>query len=87
VQQAFVFGIDHDEYGQEVVALIVPSTTAEPTPNAETLTPQLRQRLSSYKVPRQIFLLTQADVPYLSSQKADRRALAALAARRCRESV
>jgi acyl-CoA synthetase (AMP-forming)/AMP-acid ligase II len=86
VQQAFVFGIDHDEYGQEVVALVVPSASADPLPDAETLTPQLKQRLSSYKVPRRIFLLTQADVPYLSSQKADRRALAALALRRCSES-
>jgi acyl-CoA synthetase (AMP-forming)/AMP-acid ligase II len=86
VQQAFVFGIDHDEYGQEVVALVVSSASADPMPDAETLTPQLKQRLSSYKVPRKIFLLTQADVPYLSSQKADRRALAALAVRRCAES-
>jgi acyl-CoA synthetase (AMP-forming)/AMP-acid ligase II len=85
VQQAFVFGIDHDEYGQEVVALVVPNASANPPPDADSLTPQLRQRLSSYKVPRQIFLLTATDVPYLSSQKADRRALAALAAQ-CAES-
>ena len=83
VQQAFVFGIDHDEHGQEVVALVVPSTTVDPSPDAQSLTPQLKQRLSSYKVPRQIFLLAPGDVPYLSSQKADRRALATLAEQRC----
>jgi acyl-CoA synthetase (AMP-forming)/AMP-acid ligase II len=84
VQQAFVFGVEHEEHGQEVVALVVPSASADPAPDAQSLTPQLRQRLSSYKVPRQIFLLTPGEVPYLSSQKADRRALAALAERRCR---
>jgi acyl-CoA synthetase (AMP-forming)/AMP-acid ligase II len=87
VQQAFVFGIDHEEYGQEVVALVVPNASVNPAPDAESLTPQLRERLSSYKVPRKIFLLAQAEVPYLSSQKADRRALAALAERRTTESA
>jgi acyl-CoA synthetase (AMP-forming)/AMP-acid ligase II len=90
VQQAFVFGIDHEEYGQEVVAVVVPSASADPVPDTaldtaldtENLTPQLKQRLSSYKVPRQIFLLAPGEVPYLSSQKPDRRALGTLAEQR-----
>lgn len=87
VQQAFVFGLDHDEYGQEVVALVVPSPSAGPEFDVSSLIPQLRERLSSYKVPRQICMLAAGDVPYLSSQKPDRRALADLAARRCAEST
>jgi acyl-CoA synthetase (AMP-forming)/AMP-acid ligase II len=87
VQQAFVFGVEHEEYGQEVVALVIPSPSADPAPDAESLTPQLRQRLSSYKVPRKIFLLASDEVPYLSSQKADRRALADVAARCCADAA
>jgi acyl-CoA synthetase (AMP-forming)/AMP-acid ligase II len=79
VRQAFVFGIDHPLHGQEVVALVVPRDPAAGLATPEALLAKLRERLSSYKVPRRMFQLAAADVPYLTSQKADRRALLELA--------
>lgn len=76
VRQAFVLGIDHPEKGQEVVALVVPGGDGA----IAALPGYLRERLSSYKVPRHLFPLDAADVPYLTSQKPDRRRLAEQAA-------
>lgn len=81
VRQAFVFGIDHEIDGQEVVALVVPRDPAALLTAPEVLLPQLRERLSSYKIPRRIWSIGAAEVPYLTSQKADRRALLDLARR------
>jgi acyl-CoA synthetase (AMP-forming)/AMP-acid ligase II len=81
VRQAFVLGVDHDLHGQEVVAIVVPDDGAADIASAEVLLPQLRERLSSYKIPRHIFSVDATEIPYLTSQKADRRALANLAAR------
>jgi acyl-CoA synthetase (AMP-forming)/AMP-acid ligase II len=80
VRSAFVFGVDHDVDGQQVVALVVVDDDAtEPRLTPEALVPQLRELLSSYKVPSRIFAIEADEVPYLTSQKPDRRALAALA--------
>lgn len=81
VRQAYVFGVDHDLHGQEVVAIVVPDDGPEEIASAEVLLPRLRERLSSYKIPRHIFSIDATEIPYLTSQKADRRALADLAAR------
>jgi acyl-CoA synthetase (AMP-forming)/AMP-acid ligase II len=81
VRQAFVFGVDHELHGQEVVAIVVPDGGAGEIAPAEVLLPQLRERLSAYKIPRHIFSIDATEVPYLTSQKADRRALASLAGR------
>jgi len=78
VRAAFVFGIAHEQRGQDVVALVVPDAGG-PTPTPEGLLAQLRDQLSSYKIPRAVFFIAAEDVPYLTSQKPDRRALAALA--------
>ena len=64
--------------GQDVVALVVPDDGDAP-PAPDGLTTQLREQLSSYKIPRTIFFIDAADVPYLTSQKPDRRSLAARA--------
>lgn len=74
VRSAFVFGVDHPVHDQEVVALVV-SARAPADLQAE-----LRDLLSSYKLPAHVFPIEAADVPYMTSQKPDRRALAALAA-------
>jgi acyl-CoA synthetase (AMP-forming)/AMP-acid ligase II len=80
VRSAFVFGVDHDVDGQQVVALVVVDDHAtEHRVTPEALVPQLRELLSSYKVPSRIFAIEADEVPYLTSQKPDRRALAALA--------
>jgi acyl-CoA synthetase (AMP-forming)/AMP-acid ligase II len=76
VASAFVVGVDHPERGQDVVALVVTDET-EP----ERLTDALGSQLSSYKLPRHVFAVDAADVPFLTSQKPDRRSLAVLAER------
>ncbi len=72
----FVFGVDHPEFGQEVVALVV----GDDRITADHVRTELRELLSSYKIPRQVFRIDTADVPYLTSQKPDRRSLATMAA-------
>jgi len=78
VRAAFVLGVAHEQRGQDVVALVVPDDTGAP-PTPDELTTQLREQLSSYKIPRAVFFIRAEDVPYMTSQKPDRRALAALA--------
>ena len=76
VTGAFVFGVEHPERGEDVVALVVADDD-----DPESLRTELREQLSSYKIPRHVFTIEATDVPMLSSQKPDRRSLAALAER------
>ena len=78
VKAAFVFGVDHAERGQDVVALVVPDPAGPPPTSAE-LDTGLREKLSSYKLPRHVFLIEPTDVPFLTSQKPDRMSLATTA--------
>ena len=80
VRLAFVVGIPDDVLGQQVVALVVPQEAGRPADGA-VLRQRLRLGLSSYKVPARVLVISAAQVPWLSSQKADRRALADLAAK------
>ncbi len=48
-------------------------------PDAGAIRDLLGERLSSYKVPRHVFFLSDDEVPWLVSQKVDRRALADMA--------
>lgn len=77
---AFVFGVDHPDRGQDVVALVT-TDNDDVDRTVETLRAALREELSSYKLPRHVFAIKAADVPYLTSQKPDRLTLAALATR------
>jgi acyl-CoA synthetase (AMP-forming)/AMP-acid ligase II len=77
VKQAFVVGVEHGERGQDVVALVVADDGAAPSP--DNLQAALGDLLSSYKLPRHIFVIDAVDVPYLSSQKPDRRTLTRMA--------
>jgi acyl-CoA synthetase (AMP-forming)/AMP-acid ligase II len=79
VKLAFVFGVRHPDRGEDVVALVVPTPEAAGTIDADGIRLGLRDQLSSYKVPRRIITITDADVPWMTSQKADRRALGELA--------
>lgn len=74
VAAAYVFGVDNPERGQDVVALVVGER------GGDELSVALKEHLASYKLPRHILPIDASDVPYLSSQKPDRRRLAALAA-------
>lgn len=80
VAAAFVFGVDHPDRGQDVVALVAIEVD-DVQATLTDLSDALRNQLSSYKLPRHLFPITPADVPYLTSQKPDRLRLAALAAR------
>ena len=81
VKLAFVLGVPDPDRGEDVVALVVPDPALDLSADelAERVRSRAREHLSSYKVPRQVFVLSDADVPWMTSQKADRRALAALA--------
>ena len=72
--------LNRTQYPSDVVALVVPKTESGEALRPDQLRAELREKLSSYKVPRHLFLIHAAEVPYLTSQKADRRALAARAA-------
>jgi acyl-CoA synthetase (AMP-forming)/AMP-acid ligase II len=80
VKLAYVVGVAHPDDGEQVVALVVPWADAAALPDPAGLQDILRRDLSSYKVPRHVFILTDADVPWLVSQKVDRRALLDMAA-------
>lgn len=78
VTGAYVFGVDHPDRGQDVVALVaVPGDDVEAT--LVDLSTVLRDQLSSYKIPRHLFPVAPSDVPFLTSQKPDRLRLAELA--------
>ena len=47
--------------------------------DTDALAAKVKQQLSSFKVPRQFFVLPDAEVPWLPSQKVDKRTLNALA--------
>jgi acyl-CoA synthetase (AMP-forming)/AMP-acid ligase II len=89
VKLAYVVGVPDKIRGQSVVALVVPwsnsSAQDQPLPTSETsaladsLREQLIATLSSYKVPRHVLMLSDGQIPWLSSQKADRRGLVELA--------
>ena len=79
VKLAFVLGVPHPDRGEDVVALLVPTPEAARSLDSEEVRGGLREHLSSYKVPRRIIFIADGDVPWLTSQKADRRALTELA--------
>ena len=69
--RAHVVGLDDAERGQRVAAAIVSDAPVD----LEALVRLLRERLSSYKVPRTFLVLGQHELPLLSSGKPDLRAL------------
>jgi acyl-CoA synthetase (AMP-forming)/AMP-acid ligase II len=79
VKLAFVVGVPHPDRGQDVAALIVLWQGGDL--DAATVGQRLKGVLSSYKVPRHVLFLADEDVPWLVSQKVDRRALATLASK------
>lgn len=81
VKLAFVVGVPDPVKDQVVTALIVPWRSAgeDGTLDADTIRARLRDELSSYKVPAHVMFITDEQVPWLVSQKVDRRALVTLA--------
>jgi acyl-CoA synthetase (AMP-forming)/AMP-acid ligase II len=73
VLQAVVVGIRHPDRGQDVAAAVVPAPGADLDP--ENIIDYLRQRLSSYKLPRQVAFFDRGGLPALGNGKVDRKAL------------
>jgi malonyl-CoA/methylmalonyl-CoA synthetase len=55
VAQVVVVGLPSEEWGEEVVAVVVPSGGA--APDAEILAAHARERLSAYKCPKRVMLV------------------------------
>ena len=70
---AFVMGVPDAERGEEVVAALVPFGPG--ALDLDDLRRRLTAELSSYKVPRRFVVLSDDDVPWLASGKADRLAI------------
>ena len=82
VRRAFVVGVPHPTRLQDAVALVVAQGEGDGGPaqiQAREIQEILRTRLSSYKVPRHVFQIGEAAVPWLATQKPDRRRLTDLA--------
>jgi acyl-CoA synthetase (AMP-forming)/AMP-acid ligase II len=73
VHSAYVVGLPDRERGQMLVAAVVPRDGA--TIDFDRIQETLRQRLSSYKVPRAYLSITREEVPLLHSNKVSRRQL------------
>ncbi len=67
VEIAVVTGLDDADFGQIVAAAVVPAKGAAPTD--ESLRAALRETLSSYKVPKRIVFITEADIPRTATGK------------------
>jgi acyl-CoA synthetase (AMP-forming)/AMP-acid ligase II len=73
VHSAYVLGVPDEERGQLLVAAVVPRDGA--SVDAGKMRDALKQRLSSYKVPREYVVLAREEVPMLHSNKVARREL------------
>jgi acyl-coenzyme A synthetase/AMP-(fatty) acid ligase len=80
VHSAYVVGLPDKERGQLVVAAVVPRDGVEL--DFLAIEQQLRQQLSSYKVPRAYVAITRDEVPMLHSNKVARRQVERLMAER-----
>jgi acyl-CoA synthetase (AMP-forming)/AMP-acid ligase II len=72
VHNAYVVGLPDEERGQLVVAAVV-GRDDDVVLNFAEIDAQLRQRLSSYKVPRRYLQIRRDEVPMLHSNKVSRR--------------
>jgi acyl-CoA synthetase (AMP-forming)/AMP-acid ligase II len=70
VQAAFVVGLPDDDRGEIVGCLVGAAPGQDPDPD-ELLT-ALRERLSSYKVPRRMIVVPYADLPFQAQGKLSR---------------
>lgn len=84
VDFSVVAGLSDPEFGQRVVAAVVPAQGANPTPDA--IRAALKNVLSSYKVPRDIVFIAQGDIPRTSTGKIQLFEVANLISRRLQDS-
>lgn len=71
VRAAVVAGVPHEAFGRMVVAAVVPEPGPEsgPEPTEAGLKAALRETLSSYKVPRRIVFVAEADIARTATGK------------------
>lgn len=67
VAVAVVTGLDDAEFGQIVAAAVVPAAGTSPTEDG--LRAALRETLSSYKIPRRIVFIAEAEIPRTATGK------------------
>ena len=67
VARSLVAGLPDAELGELVAAAVIPAPGAEPTEDG--VRAALRERLSSFKIPRRIVFITEDDVPETSTGK------------------
>ncbi len=70
VADAHVLGLPDDVRGEAVAAVVVPADGTDLT--AADVVEWLRPRLSAYKLPRQVFLVTADDIPMTATGKVRR---------------
>ena len=76
VRHSFVIGMEDDERGEAVVAVVVPADPERFDP--VDLDARARTALSAYKVPRRYVVVGDNDIPLLATGKLDRRRLTAM---------
>ena len=69
VREAFVFGIAAGERGEDVAAVVVPEGPVGL--ELAAVSAALRERLSSYKIPRHLRIVEESDLPKLPTGKVD----------------
>ncbi|MEU5757726.1 class I adenylate-forming enzyme family protein [Nocardia sp. NPDC047648] len=84
VKVARTVGVPHETLGEVVVTCVVPHAHA--TVDADAVRAFLRERLASYKVPRQVLLFAEEDIALTGSAKIKSSDLRQLAAKRLADS-
>jgi len=79
IKAAHAVGVPHPTLGEAVVLCVIPTESAREPVEGDTLCAMLRERLSAYKVPRAVFVLSGDEVAYTGSQKVQVEALRAKA--------
>jgi len=69
VRDAFVFGVLAGERGEDVAAVLVPESSV--AFELDAITAALRERLSSYKIPKRLRIVEEGDLPKLPTGKVD----------------
>ncbi len=78
VTLAAVVGVSHPTRGRVIAAVVLPEKGTAPTPR--TLWERLRKVISSFTVPRRIWVCRPGEVPMTASGKVDKKALEAVIA-------
>ena len=67
VKRAAVVGMPDAAAGERVVAAVVPVTGTEPTP--DSIAAGIRKDLAAYKMPAEIVILSEGELPVGATQK------------------